>query len=66
MAPVLSPTQVVFFNVIASEMKGNAKKIAASNFFVLYAAAVTARPQLEKNKPRYTEGIITNLVSLTL
>ncbi|KAJ3523390.1 hypothetical protein NM208_g12472 [Fusarium decemcellulare] len=65
LATVLSPTQVVFLSLIASNVKGNTKKSAASNgFFVLYAAAAIAGPQLWTNKPRYTEGIIADLVSL--
>ncbi|KAF5004847.1 hypothetical protein FDECE_8691 [Fusarium decemcellulare] len=65
LATVLSPTQVVFLSLIASNVKGNTKKAAASNgFFVLYAAAAIAGPQLWTNKPRYTEGIIADLVSL--
>ncbi|KAM0563071.1 hypothetical protein ACHAPJ_001917 [Fusarium lateritium] len=65
LATVLSPAQVVFLSLIASNVKGNTKKSAASNgFFVLYAAAAIAGPQLWTNKPRYTEGIIADLVAL--
>ena len=65
LATILSPAQVVFLSLIASNIKGNTKKAAASNgFFVLYAAAAIAGPQLWTNKPRYTEGIIADLVAL--
>ncbi|UPK92281.1 hypothetical protein LCI18_003216 [Fusarium solani-melongenae] len=56
---------VVFLSLIASNVKGNTKKSAASNgFFVLYAAAAIAGPQLWTDKPRYTKGIIADLVAL--
>ncbi|KAJ4326707.1 hypothetical protein N0V84_002933 [Fusarium piperis] len=65
LATVLSPVQVVFLSLIASNIKGNTKKATASNgFFVLYAAAAIAGPQLWTDKPRYTKGVITDLVAL--
>lgn len=64
-ATVLSPIQVVILSLIASNMKGNTKKAAVSNgYFVLYAVAAIVGPQLWTNKPRYTEGVIADLVSL--
>lgn len=65
LATVLSPTMVVLLSLIASNIKGNTKKSAASNgYFIFYAAAAIAGPQLWTKPPRYTEGIITDLVSM--
>ncbi|KAL4911092.1 hypothetical protein BDW74DRAFT_164727 [Aspergillus multicolor] len=65
LATILTPTQVIFLNLIASNIKGNTKKVAASNgYFILYAAACIASPQLWTKPPRYTDGVITDIVSL--
>ncbi|CAG9951297.1 unnamed protein product [Clonostachys rosea f. rosea IK726] len=65
LATVLSPFMVVILSLIASNIKGNTKKSAASNgYFIFYAAAAIAGPQLWTKGPRYTDGIITDLVSL--
>ncbi|KAK7221742.1 hypothetical protein V2G26_009745 [Clonostachys chloroleuca] len=65
MATVLSPTTVVFLSLIASNFKGNTKKSVASNsYFILYAAAAIAGPQLWTNAPRYIEGVITDIVAI--
>ncbi|CAH0000584.1 unnamed protein product [Clonostachys byssicola] len=65
MATVLSPTMVVFLSLIASNFKGNTKKSVASNsYFILYAAAAIAGPQLWTNAPRYVEGVITDIVAI--
>lgn len=65
LATVLSPTMVVLLSLISSNFKGNTKKSATSNgYFILYAAAAIAGPQLWTHGPRYMEGIITDLVSI--
>ncbi|CAH0014864.1 unnamed protein product [Clonostachys rhizophaga] len=65
MATVFSPTMVVFLSLIASNFKGNTKKSVASNsYFILYAAAAIAGPQLWTNAPRYIEGAITDIVAI--
>ncbi|KAF7557442.1 hypothetical protein G7Z17_g632 [Cylindrodendrum hubeiense] len=65
LATVLSPAMVVFLSLIASNIKGNTKKAAVSNgYFVFYAAAAIAGPQLWTDKPRYTKGVIADLVAL--
>ncbi|CAI6086697.1 unnamed protein product [Clonostachys chloroleuca] len=65
MATVLSPTTVVFLSLIASNFKGNTKKSVTSNsYFILYAAAAIAGPQLWTNAPRYIEGVITDIVAI--
>ncbi|RDW93729.1 uncharacterized protein DSM5745_01051 [Aspergillus mulundensis] len=65
LATILTPTQVIFLSLIASNIKGNTKKAAASNgYFILYAAACIAGPQLWTKPPRYTDGVITDIVSL--
>ncbi|KAK6071520.1 pantothenate transporter [Seiridium cupressi] len=65
MATILSPFMVVVLSLIASKIKGNTKKCAASNgYFIFYAAAAIAGPQLWTKGPRYTDGVIADLVSL--
>ncbi|KAL3478079.1 hypothetical protein BJX99DRAFT_245766 [Aspergillus californicus] len=59
LATILTPQQIVYLSL---NIKGNTKKAAASNgYFVLYAAACIAGPQLWTKPPRHTDGIITDI-----
>lgn len=64
-ATVISPVLVLSLSLIASNIKGNTKKSTVSNmFFVTYAVAAIAAPQLwlTTDSPRFTRGLITNFV----
>ncbi|CAG7938824.1 unnamed protein product [Penicillium nalgiovense] len=59
MAPLLS--------LAASNFKGNTKRaIVNGMFFIGYCAACIASPQLWTHSPRYTEGVITSIVTWCL
>jgi len=66
LATVISPVLALSLSLIASNIKGNTKKSTVSNmFFVTYAVAAIAAPQLwlTTDAPRFSKGLITNLVS---
>ncbi|KAL4881386.1 major facilitator superfamily domain-containing protein [Aspergillus karnatakaensis] len=67
LATVLTPQMTVTLGLIGSNIKGITKKTAVSNgYFILYAAAAIAGPQLWTKPPRYTEGVVTDIVSIGL
>jgi hypothetical protein len=56
---------VILLSLISSNFKGNTKKSMASNsYFIFYAAAAIAGPQLWTKPPRYVAGIVTDIVSI--
>jgi ACS family allantoate permease-like MFS transporter len=66
LAGVISPVLMLSLSLIASNIKGNTKKSTVSNmFFVTYAIAAIAAPQLwlTSEAPRFRKGLITNMVS---
>jgi hypothetical protein len=57
----------VLLSLSASNVKGNTKRaIVNGMFFIGYCAGCIASPQLWTNRPRYTEGVITALVTWAL
>lgn len=54
----------ILLSLSASNVKGNTKRaIVNTMFFIGYCAGCIGSPQLWTEKPRYTEGVITALVT---
>lgn len=57
----------ILLSLSASNVKGNTKRaIVNTMFFIGYCAGCIGGPQLWTNKPRYTEGVITGIVTWCL
>lgn len=57
----------ILLSLSASNVKGNTKRaIVNTMFFIGYCAGCIGSPQLWTDKPRYTEGVITALVTWAL
>ncbi|KAL4809557.1 major facilitator superfamily domain-containing protein [Aspergillus unguis] len=64
LASCISASMSVLLSLIASNTKGNTKRsVTNAMFFIGYCAGCIASPQLWTHKPRYTEGLITALVT---
>ncbi|KAK7417650.1 hypothetical protein QQX98_004471 [Neonectria punicea] len=64
LSTVLSQAMVVLLSLVPSNIKDTKKAAASNGYFVFYAAAAIAGPQLWADKPRYTKGVIADLVAL--
>lgn len=57
----------ILLSLAASNVKGNTKRaIVNTMFFIGYCAGCIGSPQLWTHKPRYTEGVITSIVTWCL
>lgn len=57
----------ILLSLSASNVKGNTKRaIVNTMFFIGYCAGCIGSPQLWTEKPRYTSGVITALVTWAL
>lgn len=57
----------ILLSLAASNFKGNTKRAVVNGmFFIGYCAACIASPQLWTHSPRYTEGVITSIVTWCL
>jgi ABC-type transport system involved in Fe-S cluster assembly fused permease/ATPase subunit len=57
----------ILLSLFASNVKGNTKRaIVNTMFFIGYCAGCIGSPQLWTHKPRYTEGVITSIVTWCL
>lgn len=57
----------ILLSLSASNVKGNTKRaIVNTMFFIGYCAGCIGSPQLWTNRPRYTEGVITSIVTWCL
>lgn len=57
----------ILLSLSASNVKGNTKRaIVNTMFFIGYCAGCIGSPQLWTKKPRYTEGVITSIVTWCL
>jgi hypothetical protein len=57
----------ILLSLSASNVKGNTKRaIVNTMFFIGYCAGCIGSPQLWTQKPRYTEGVITSIVTWCL
>ncbi|KAL3476893.1 major facilitator superfamily domain-containing protein [Aspergillus californicus] len=64
LASCISAAMSILLSLIASNVKGNTKRaVVNAMFFIGYCAGCIASPQLWTNSPRYTEGLITALVT---
>jgi len=57
----------ILLSLSASNVKGNTKRaIVNTMFFIGYCAGCIGSPQLWTEKPRYTKGVITSIVTWCL
>lgn len=57
----------ILLSLSASNVKGNTKRAVVNTmFFIGYCAGCIASPQLWTKSPRYTEGVITSIVTWCL
>lgn len=57
----------ILLSLSASNVKGNTKRAVVNTmFFIGYCAGCIGAPQLWTHKPRYTEGVITSIVTWCL
>lgn len=57
----------VLLSLAASNVKGNTKRAVVNTmFFIGYCAGCIGSPQLWTKSPRYTEGVITSIVTWCL
>jgi hypothetical protein len=57
----------ILLSLSASNVKGNTKRAVVNTmFFIGYCAGCIGSPQLWTHKPRYTEGVITSIVTWCL
>lgn len=67
LASCISDIMVICLSLLASNVKGNTKRAVANTmFFIGYCAGCIGGPQLWTHKPKYTEGIITAIVTWVL
>lgn len=69
LASVISNIMAILLSLSASNVKGNTKRAVVNTlFFIGYCAGCIGAPQLWKSdqKPRYTQGLITDLVAWVL
>ncbi|KAJ6140041.1 Major facilitator superfamily domain general substrate transporter [Penicillium samsonianum] len=63
----ITASMTPLLSLAASNFKGNTKRAVVNGmFFIGYCAACIASPQLWTHKPRYTEGVITSIVTWCL
>ncbi|KAJ6184975.1 hypothetical protein N7519_006276 [Penicillium mononematosum] len=63
----ITASMTPLLSLAASNFKGNTKRaIVNGMFFIGYCAACIASPQLWTHSPRYTEGVITSIVTWCL
>jgi hypothetical protein len=66
-ASCVTATMSILLSLCASNVKGNTKRaIVNTMFFIGYCAGCIGSPQLWTHKPRYTEGVITSIVTWCL
>ncbi|KAJ5900941.1 MFS general substrate transporter [Penicillium subrubescens] len=66
-ASCITATMSILLSLAASNVKGNTKRaIVNTMFFIGYCAGCIGSPQLWTHKPRYTEGVITSIVTWCL
>lgn len=66
-ASCITATMTILLSLAASNFKGNTKRAVVNGmFFIGYCAACIASPQLWTHSPRYTEGVITSIVTWCL
>ncbi|KAG9250219.1 major facilitator superfamily transporter [Emericellopsis atlantica] len=64
LASCITSVMSILLSLSASNVKGNTKRAVVNTmFFIGYCAGCIGSPQLWTNKPRYTEGVITALVT---
>ncbi|KAL4969179.1 major facilitator superfamily domain-containing protein [Aspergillus stella-maris] len=64
LASCITASMSVLLSLVASNVKGNTKRaVTNAMFFIGYCAGCIASPQLWTNRPKYTEGLITALVT---
>jgi len=69
LASVISDIMAILLSLSASNVKGNTKRAVVNTlFFIGYCAGCIGAPQLwlSNQKPRYTQGLITDLVAWVL
>ncbi|RAH72237.1 MFS general substrate transporter [Aspergillus aculeatinus CBS 121060] len=63
----ITASMSILLSLSASNVKGNTKRaIVNTMFFIGYSAGCIGSPQLWTHKPRYTEGVITSIVTWCL
>ncbi|KAF9891120.1 hypothetical protein FE257_005056 [Aspergillus nanangensis] len=63
----ITASMSILLSLSASNVKGNTKRaIVNTMFFIGYCAGCIGSPQLWTNRPRYTEGVITSIVTWCL
>lgn len=66
-ASCITASMTIILSLAASNFKGNTKRaIVNGMFFIGYCAGCIASPQLWTHGPRYTEGVITSIVTWCL
>ncbi|KAJ5370979.1 uncharacterized protein N7496_007071 [Penicillium cataractarum] len=67
LASCVTATMSILLSLSASNVKGNTKRAVVNTmFFIGYCAGCIGAPQLWTHKPRYTEGVITSIVTWCL
>ncbi|KAK9860311.1 hypothetical protein MYU51_010795 [Penicillium brevicompactum] len=67
LASCITASMTILLSLAASNFKGNTKRAVVNGmFFIGYCAACIASPQLWTHSPRYTEGVITSIVTWCL
>ncbi|UDD63573.1 hypothetical protein AFCA_010834 [Aspergillus flavus] len=67
LASCITASMSILLSLSASNVKGNTKRaIVNTMFFIGYCAGCIGSPQLWTNRPRYTEGVITSIVTWCL
>ncbi|CAG7986298.1 unnamed protein product [Penicillium olsonii] len=66
-ASCITASMTILLSLAASNFKGNTKRAVVNGmFFIGYCAACITSPQLWTHSPRYTEGVITSIVTWCL
>ncbi|KAJ5098284.1 MFS general substrate transporter [Penicillium argentinense] len=66
-ASCITACMSIFLSLSASNVKGNTKRAVVNTmFFIGYCAGCIGSPQLWTHRPRYTEGVITSIVTWCL
>ncbi|KAJ5946833.1 hypothetical protein N7454_003672 [Penicillium verhagenii] len=67
LASCITATMSILLSLFASNVKGNTKRAVVNTmFFIGYCAGCIGGPQLWTKSPRYTEGVITSIVTWCL
>ncbi|KAE8146293.1 major facilitator superfamily domain-containing protein [Aspergillus avenaceus] len=67
LASCITASMSIILSLSASNVKGNTKRaIVNTLFFIGYCAGCIGSPQLWTHRPRYTEGVITSIVTWCL